>query len=256
MNRKTFIAGNWKMFKTRADAQATVRELVRLVGDGREIDLVVCPPFTALWAVREVVRGTAVQLGAQNVHWEEQGAYTGEVSVSMLLDCGCRYAIVGHSERRQFFHESDEAINLKLEKVLSTELLPILCVGESLEQREADRVQEVVLGQLERALEELTAPQASRVIIAYEPVWAIGTGKTATPELAQEVHCMIRKWLSNHYSEALAAQTRILYGGSVKPENARRLMAQEDIDGALVGGASLDPQSFAKIVKETLTNIN
>jgi len=179
-SRKHFVAGNWKMFKTRDEAQATVREMVGLVENIQTADIVVCPPFTALAAVEEVLTGSVVQLGAQNVHWQDEGAFTGEISVSMLADFGCRYVIVGHSERRQYFQESDEVIQDKLERVFSTELVPILCIGESLEAREADRVQEVIPSQLERALRELTDPQASRIIIAYEPVWAIGTGRTMT----------------------------------------------------------------------------
>ena len=250
-SRKPVVAGNWKMFKTRDEARATVREILKLMGDTAAVDVVICPPFTALSAVHEVLTDSVVQLGAQNVHWEDEGAYTGEVSVPLLLDCGCRYVIIGHSERRHSFHESDEMIQHKLEKVLTTDLLPILCIGESLEAREADRVEDVVVGQLERALRQLTDPQTSRIIIAYEPVWAIGTGRTATPEMAESVHQIIRNWLQSHCSEEIAAQMRILYGGSVTPENAGQLMAQEDIDGTLVGGASLDAPSFAKIVQES-----
>jgi triosephosphate isomerase len=250
-SRKPVVAGNWKMFKTRDEAQATVREMVGLVGNIQNVDIVVCPPFTALGAVEEILTGSVVQLGAQNVHWQDEGAFTGEVSVSMLADYGCSHVIIGHSERRHYFQESDEVIQDKLEKVFSTELIPILCIGESLEAREADRVQEVIPSQLERALRELTDPQASRIIIAYEPVWAIGTGRTATPELAERVHFLIRDWLSDHCSTGVADQVRILYGGSVSPENAGQLIEQENIDGFLVGGASLDSQSFAKIVQQS-----
>ena len=251
ISRKHVVAGNWKMFKTRDEAQATVREVVGLVGNIQNVDIVVCPPFTALGAVEEILTGSVVQLGAQNVHWQDEGAFTGEVSVSMLADYGCSHVIIGHSERRHYFQESDEVIQDKLEKVFSTELLPILCIGESLEAREADRVQEVIPSQLERALRELTDPQTSRIIIAYEPVWAIGTGRTATPELAEKVHFLIRSWLSDHSSVGVADQVRILYGGSVTPENAGQLIEQENIDGFLVGGASLDAQSFAKIVQQS-----
>ena len=250
-SRKHVVAGNWKMFKTRDEAQDSVRELVGLVGNIQTVDTIVCPPFTALAAVEEILAGSIVQLGAQNVHWKDEGAFTGEVSVSMLADCGCRYVIIGHSERRQYFQESDEVIQDKLEKVFSTELVPILCIGESLEAREADRVEEVILGQLERALRELTDPQTSRIIIAYEPVWAIGTGRTATPEIAEKVHFLIRNWLSDHCATNVADQVRILYGGSVNPENVGQLIEQENIDGFLVGGASLDSQSFAKIVQQS-----
>lgn len=251
ISRKHVVAGNWKMFKTRDEAQATVREVVGLVGNIQTVDIVVCPPFTALGAVEEILTGSVVQLGAQNVHWQDEGAFTGEVSVSMLADYGCSHVIIGHSERRHYFQESDEVIQGKLEKVFSTELTPILCIGESLEAREADRVQEVIPSQLERALRELTDPQTSRIIIAYEPVWAIGTGRTATPELAEKVHFLIRSWLSDHSSVGVADQVRILYGGSVTPENAGQLIEQENIDGFLVGGASLDAQSFAKIVQQS-----
>ena len=250
-SRKHVVAGNWKMFKTCDEAQAAARELVGLVGNIQSVDTIVCPSFTALSAVGEILTGSIVQLGAQNVHWKDEGAFTGEVSVAMLADCGCRYVIIGHSERRQYFLESDEVVQDKLERVFSTELVPILCIGESLEAREADRVEEVILGQLERALRELTDPQTSRIIIAYEPVWAIGTGRTATPEIAEKVHSLIRNWLSDHCSTGIADQVRILYGGSVNPENAGQLMAQENIDGFLVGGASLDAQSFAKIVQQS-----
>jgi len=251
ISRKHVVTGNWKMFKTREEAQATVREVVGLVGNIQNVDIVVCPPFTALGAVEEILTGSVVQLGAQNVHWQDEGAFTGEVSVSMLADYGCSHVIIGHSERRHYFQESDEVIQDKLEKVFSTELTPILCIGESLEAREADRVQEVIPSQLERALRELTDPQTSRIIIAYEPVWAIGTGRTATPELAEKVHFLIRSWLSDHSSVGVADQVRILYGGSVTPENAGQLIEQENIDGFLVGGASLDAQSFAKIVQQS-----
>ena len=251
ISRKHVVAGNWKMFKTREEAQATVREVVGLVGNIQNVDIVVCPPFTALGAVEEILTGSVVQLGAQNVHWQDEGAFTGEVSVSMLADYGCSHVIIGHSERRHYFQESDEVIQGKLEKVFSTELTPILCIGESLEAREADRVQEVIPSQLERALRELTDPQTSRIIIAYEPVWAIGTGRTATPELAEKVHLLIRSWLSDHSSVGVADQVRILYGGSVTPENAGQLIEQENIDGFLVGGASLDAQAFAKIVQQS-----
>ena len=251
ISRKRVVTGNWKMFKTREEAQATVREVVGLVGNIQNVDIVVCPPFTALGAVEEILTGSVVQLGAQNVHWQDEGAFTGEVSVSMLADYGCSHVIIGHSERRHYFQESDEVIQDKLEKVFSTELIPILCIGESLEAREADRVQEVIPSQLERALRELTDPQTSRIIIAYEPVWAIGTGRTATPELAEKVHFLIRSWLSDHSSVGVADQVRILYGGSVTPENAGQLIEQENIDGFLVGGASLDAQSFAKIVQQS-----
>ena len=250
MSRKTLIAGNWKMYKTPSESRKMVHELTSLVGKTSAVEVLVCPPFTGLMIVGELVLDTSVQLGAQNVHWEDQGAFTGEISTGMLLECGCQYVIIGHSERRQYFEESDETINQKLRQVVGTELTPILCVGESLEQREAGRVQEIIMGQLKRGLFGLSEEQISSLVLAYEPVWAIGTGQTATPEIAEQVHASIRDWIANHYSEELASCIRILYGGSVKPENTAELMTQENLDGALVGGASLEVQSFARIVTE------
>jgi len=249
MGRKTVIAGNWKMFKTRAEAAELVEALKREVEGYDEVDVIVCPAFTSLSRVSELLQGSTIQLGAQDVYWEDEGAYTGQISVRMLLDSGCRYVILGHSERRQYFNETDEGVNRKLKKVLESPLVPIVCIGETLDEREAGRVAEVVLGQLKAAVESLTADEVSRIIVAYEPVWAIGTGRTATPEIAEEVHSMIRQWLAEAFSEELSASIRILYGGSVKPSNVVELMAQPDLDGALVGGASLDAQTFAKIVK-------
>lgn len=249
MARTTLIAGNWKMFKTRAEVRATIQALREQVDSYEGVDVVVCPTFTSLSSAAEALHGSQVKLGAQNVHWADEGAYTGEISVQMLEDCGCEFVILGHSERRQYFQETDELIGKKLEKVLTSGLTPILCVGETLEEREAERVEEVVLGQLERALGKLTEEAVSRIIIAYEPVWAIGTGRTATPEVAQEVHRMIRDWLGRRYTVGLSEELRILYGGSVKPANVAQLMAQPDIDGALVGGASLDADSLVKLVK-------
>ncbi len=237
------------MFKTNAEAEAMVKELRTLVDSTDQVEVVVCPPFTALSTAAAALKGSRIAVGAQDVYWEDQGAFTGQVSVKMLTGCGCRYCIIGHSERRQFFHETDETVNRKLKKLLETELIPIMCVGELLAERESGRVAEVVLGQMERGLAGLTGEQISRIIVAYEPVWAIGTGKTATPQIAEDVHSMIRKWLVGRTSAQVAETVRILYGGSVKPDNASDLMAQPDIDGALVGGASLDAKSFAKIAK-------
>lgn len=246
--RRPLIAGNWKMFKSREEARDMVRDLIPRVARNDRVEVVVCPPFTSLPAVAEMIQGSPLQLGAQDVHWEEQGAFTGEISAPMLLDCGCRYVIIGHSERRQYFQESDAMIHQKLKKVLNTPLLPILCVGESLQEREAGRLREVVFRQLEQGLEAFPEAALLGLVIAYEPVWAIGTGKTATPEIAQQAHGLIRGWLQQRYSDKLGAAVRILYGGSVKPENITDLMAQQDIDGALVGGASLEAENFAKIV--------
>lgn len=237
------------MHKSRSEAVATIEELRRNVDNYGRVEVVVCPPFTALPAVSEALKWSTIRLGAQNVHWEDQGAYTGEISVSMLTGCGCQYVILGHSERRLYFHETDGYVNLKLKRVLTTPLIPILCVGETLQQRESDRVEDIVLGQLEQGVSGLTAEALSRIIIAYEPVWAIGTGMTATPEVAEEVHAMIRDWLADVYSQELSEQIRILYGGSVKADNIQELMAQLNIDGALVGGASLDAETFSRIIK-------
>lgn len=250
-SHRPLVVGNWKMFKTPEEARETVQQLQEFLKADCAVDVVVCPPFTNLLAVEEVINTDAVQMAAQNVHWEDEGAFTGEVSASMLVSCGCSYVILGHSERRQFFHESDAVINQKLKKVLATKLDPILCVGESLEEREGQQANNVILGQLEAGLGALTATEASRIIVAYEPVWAIGTGKTATPEIAQEVHGFIRQWLRDQYGVEVADGIRILYGGSVKPDNARELMAQKDIDGSLVGGASLDARSFATIARRS-----
>ncbi len=249
MKRQSVIAGNWKMYKTNSEAEAMVKELRTLVDSTQDVVAVVCPPFTALATVAKALEGSRIAVGGQDVYWEDQGAFTGQVSVGMLAGCGCSYVIIGHSERRQFFGETDQTVNRKLKKVLASALTPIVCVGEMLAERESGRVREVVLGQMEGGLAGLTAEDVSRIIIAYEPVWAIGTGKTATPEIAEEVHSMIRTWLVERYSPQVADKVRILYGGSVKPDNIKELMAQKDIDGALVGGASLDAKSFAKIVK-------
>jgi len=249
MKRQSVIAGNWKMYKTNSEAEAMVKELRTLVDSTQDVVAVVCPPFTALATVAKALEGSRIAVGGQDVYWEDQGAFTGQVSVGMLAGCGCSYVIIGHSERRQFFGETDQTVNRKLKKALTSALQPIVCVGEMLAERESGRVREVVLGQMEGGLAGLTAEDVSRIIIAYEPVWAIGTGKTATPEIAEEVHSMIRTWLVERYSPQVADKVRILYGGSVKPDNIKELMAQKDIDGALVGGASLDAKSFAKIVK-------
>lgn len=248
MKRQSVIAGNWKMYKTNSEAEAMVKELRTLADSTDQVEAIVCPPFTALATVARALEGSRIAVGGQDVFWEDQGAFTGQVSVGMLTSCGCRYVIIGHSERRQFFGETDQTVNRKLKKVLASALTPIMCVGEMLAERESGRVREVVLGQMAGGLAGLTAEDVSRIIIAYEPVWAIGTGKTATPEIAEEVHSMIRTWLAEQYSSQVADAARILYGGSVKPDNIKELMAQKDIDGALVGGASLDAKSFAKII--------
>lgn len=248
MGRKPLIAGNWKMYKTRLETRDTLRRLDELIGRKVEVEVLICPPFPSLATAREAAAGSVIGIGAQDVHWEAEGAYTGEVSASMLLDCGCGHVIVGHSERRQFFGESDAVVGKKVRHLLTTSLIPILCVGESLEQRETGRVEDVLAAQLAGALEGLTTGELSRLIVAYEPIWAIGTGRTATPETAQQVHASIRAWFDKHADGVVAAGVRILYGGSVKPDNIDQLMSQPDLDGALVGGASLDAGTFARVV--------
>lgn len=248
-SRMPIIAGNWKMFKTLSEAAALVTALKPLAGVTSGVEVVVCPPFTALARVVEVLRGTNIMVGAQDVYWEDSGAFTGEISPVMLKDIGCRYVIIGHSERRQFFGETDEKVNRKLKAVLAHELVPIMCVGETLAEREADRTGQVIHAQAEAGLAELTPDQVSGLIIAYEPVWAIGTGKTASDGDAQQVIGYIRSLVKDWYGASAAGQVRIQYGGSVKPGNTAGLMAQPDIDGALVGGASLEAASFTGIVQ-------
>jgi len=246
--RRRVIAGNWKMYKTQGEARAFIAALAPLVAPAKHCDIVVAPPFTALAAAVEAARGTSIAVSAQDLHWEKEGAFTGEISARMLAEAGCRYVIIGHSERRQLFGETDASVNKKIQAALGTSLIPIVCVGETLQERESGQMQSVLRRQFSDGFAALTAEQFSRILIAYEPVWAIGTGRTATPELAAEAHRFLRGLASTALSSELASRLRILYGGSVKPENARGLMAQEEIDGALVGGASLDAKSFAAIV--------
>lgn len=250
--RRPIVAGNWKMYKTAAEAASLVGELRPLVANVRDVDIVVCPTFTSLPAVAPALAGTNIALGAQNMHWEEGGAYTGEVSAQMLLTSGCRYVILGHSERRAYFRETDAEINRKVKSALAAGLTPIMCVGEMLEQREAGKTEAVVKEQMTGGLSSLTPDQIAKVVIAYEPVWAIGTGKTATPAQAQEVHAFIRKLLVAVANKKVADAVRIQYGGSVKAENAKELFGQPDIDGGLIGGASLKADSFAAIVKAAI----
>ena len=247
--RKPIIAGNWKLNKTSLEAIDLVNELKRNIADITDVDIVVCPVFTALQGVSEILTESNIALGAQNVYWEDSGAFTGEVSVPMLKDLSVRYVIVGHSERRQYFGETDETVNKKLKAVLKHGLTPIVCIGESLEEREAAKTFDVIQKQCEGSLAELSPEEMGQVILAYEPVWAIGTGKTATPDQAQEVHQFIREFLKKNFNEETAAAVRIQYGGSVKPDNINDLIARQDIDGALVGGASLKADAFAGIVK-------
>jgi triosephosphate isomerase len=245
--RRVLIAGNWKMHKTVPEALELVRELKGLIGDEKERDVLICPPFTALYPVGRELQGSSIQLGAQNMFYEEEGAFTGEISPLMLKDCGCKFVILGHSERRHIFKEDDELINKKVLSAVKHRLIPILCVGETLQEREEGRTKDVVEKQVVEGLKGLQGDE--EFVIAYEPVWAIGTGKTATPEQAQEVHAFIREKLEELFGKEKAQAVRILYGGSVKPNNAASLLAQPDVDGALVGGASLKADSFAQIVK-------
>ena len=241
------IAGNWKMYRTAREASQVVRTLRGLVADVTDVDVVVCPPFTALPAALEAASGSRIALGAQDCHWEKEGAFTGEVAVSMLADLGCSHVIVGHSERRQLFGEADATVDRKIEAVLAHGLTGIGCLGETLQEREAGQTLQVLERQLRGGFaRHLHSP---RLVIAYEPVWAIGTGRTATPAQAQEAHAFLRGLVAAVAGPDVAAGIRILYGGSVKPDNIGALMAQPDVDGALVGGASLDPSSFARIVK-------
>jgi triosephosphate isomerase len=247
--RRPIIAANWKMNCTLPQARELVSGLKGLIGEVEGVDVVLAPPFTALSTVSQLIAGSNIELAAQDMYWEETGAYTGEVSPLMLKDVGCSYVIIGHSERRAYFAESDETVNKKLKAALNHGLTPIVCVGESLAQREAGKTTEVVGDQLKQGLAGLTPAQMSRVVIAYEPIWAIGTGRTATPEQANEVHHFIREQIAAGFDQPTASSIRVQYGGSVKPDNVDGLMAQPDIDGALVGGASLKAESFARIVR-------
>ena len=248
-SRKFLIAGNWKMNKTAADGAVLVKDIVAAVGPQTEVDVVVCPPFTALESVSKVLEGSAIKLGAQNMHPKASGAYTGEISAEMLRGLFTGYVILGHSERRQYFGETDAFINEKVAAALKNLLKPILCIGETLAEREGGKTLDVVKTQLEGGLANVSATDATNVVLAYEPVWAIGTGKVATTEQAQEVHAFIRGWLTTRFDKAVAGKMRILYGGSMKPSNAPELLKQEDIDGGLIGGASLEAQSFLDLIK-------
>ena len=246
--RRPIIAGNWKMNKTSTEARDLASKLIPLVSGVKDRDIVLAPPFTSLPAVAETIKGTNMALSAQDLFWEEKGAFTGEISAEMLLDLGCKYVIIGHSERRQFFGETDETVNKKVRQALNKGLLPIVCAGELLSEREAGKANEVIERQVVGALKGVTAAEMQKIVIAYEPVWAIGTGKTATPDQANEIHAFIRQKIKSMYNGDVAGALRIQYGGSVTPENVSTLMAKPDIDGALVGGASLKPESFAALV--------
>ena len=247
--RQPLIAGNWKMHKTQAEARALAREIRQGLPPGARAEVLVAPPFTALNAVAGELSGSSIRLGAQDTFWERQGAYTGAISPVMLADAGCHYVIVGHSERRQLFGDTNQDVNRKLLAVLEAGPAPILCIGETLAERQAEETLHVVAAQLHEGLAGLPGEARERVVIAYEPVWAIGTGQTATPKQAQEVQAFIRKIVGEIFSSPMAQGVRILYGGSVKPENIGELMAMNDVDGALVGGASLEVKSFAKIIR-------
>ena len=246
--RRPLIAGNWKMYKTIAQAQETTRELIERTATVDGVDIVIAPPFTAVGPVANLAKNSRVAVGAQDLFWEKEGAYTGEIAPEMLAEAGCRYVIIGHSERRQHFGETDDSVNRKIAAALAAGLAPILCIGESEVQREADETFSVLDKQVKRGLKDLFAKDLQELVVAYEPIWAIGTGKTATSEQAQAVHRFLRQLLTDLFDETFAQSVRILYGGSVKPDNITELMSMEDIDGALVGGASLKAETFAQIV--------
>ncbi len=251
--RKTLIAGNWKLNKTIREAIDLVTLLKRQLGDLQNVDIVVCPPYTALSEAAEILSESDIQLGAQDLYWEEKGAFTGEISGSMIKEAGAQFVIIGHSERRQFFHETNETVNKKTKAALKNNLTPIVCVGEMLSERENGKTFQIIQSQFAGAFSHFTAEEMKKLVIAYEPVWAIGTGKVATPQQAEEVHAFIRKEISKAFGDEVAAGLRILYGGSVKPDNISSLMNEPDIDGALVGGASLEAAQFSDIVKHAAT---
>jgi len=247
--RKKLIAANWKMFKTPDQTRDFFRDFLPLVKDHGRDEILVCPTYLCLDAAIAATKGTNVAIGAQNLHWEKEGAFTGEVNAAMLAAVGATHVLIGHSERRQYFGETDDTVNLKLKSALEAGLVPIVCVGEVLEEREAGLTDDVLRRQSLRAFHKVSARKAVNLVVAYEPVWAIGTGKTATPQMAADAHAIIRAEAAESFGQEFADKLRILYGGSVKPENANALMSEAEIDGALVGGASLDPNSFASIVK-------
>ncbi len=248
--RKKIVAGNWKMFNNLKESVTLISEIKQELANNQfNCKVVVCPPFTSLETASTLLKDSPVEVGAQNMYYEENGAFTAEISAGMLLSVGCKYVILGHSERRTIFNESDELINKKIKKALASNLLPIFCIGETLEQRESGKTESVIEVQVRKGLEGISSEDFSKIVIAYEPVWAIGTGKTASPAQAQEVHAFIRGLLTQLYSKEAAENTVIQYGGSVKPENAKELLSQPDIDGALVGGACLKAKSFVDIIK-------
>ena len=250
MPRKKLIAANWKMYKTPDQARDFFRDFLPLVKGHDRDEIVICPTYLCIDVALNAAHGSNVAVGAQDVHWEKEGAFTGEINASMLVAVGTTHVIIGHSERRQHFGETDDTVNLKLKSSLESGLTPIVCVGEVLEEREAGLTDDVLRRQCLRAFHAISARKAAKLVVAYEPVWAIGTGKTATPQMASDAHAIIRGEAAKAFGQEFADCLRILYGGSVKPENAPALMSEEEIDGALVGGASLDPRSFAAIVKQ------
>ncbi len=252
--RKKIVAGNWKMNKSISDALLLAEAIKRELAECSEVDVVLCPPFTCLKAVGEMIENSSIKLGAQNMHWEGSGAYTGEISAAMLRDIFCHYVILGHSERRSFFKETDVMVNKKVKAAITAHLTPIVCVGESLEERKAGLTTSVVTKQVKNSLAEL-GNDLAKVIVAYEPLWAIGTGETATPEQAQETHAVIRNVLADIGGNDIAESVRIQYGGSVKPENSAELFRQSDIDGGLIGGASLDAHAFSSIVISAMMKV-
>lgn len=246
--RRPLIAGNWKMYKTNPEAVQAASAIKGLTADEDRVDIMIAPTNTALAAVADAIKGTPVALGAQNVHWESEGAYTGEVSAQMLTSVGCSHVIIGHSERRQYFGETDETVNRKIRAAVAAGLVPVMCIGENETQREQGLTFSILDKQIQNGLKNFFLNDLSSLVLAYEPVWAIGTGKTATTQQAQEVHAHLRHWFGQAFGEDFSLKLRILYGGSVKPANIKDLMAMPDVDGALVGGASLDPESFSRLV--------
>ncbi len=249
MPRTKVMAANWKMYKNPTQTEAFFHDFLPLVAGHTRDEIVICPPYIDLDVALAAAKGSNVAIGAQNLSWQKEGAFTGEICASMLVDIGCTHVIIGHSERRQYFGETDDTVNLKLKAALEAGLIPIVCVGEVLQEREAGATEDVLRRQCLRAFHAISAKKAAKLIVAYEPVWAIGTGKTATPQMAAEAHGLIRGEAAKAFGQELADNLRILYGGSVKPENVKALMSEAEIDGALVGGASLDPKSFSAIVK-------
>lgn len=244
--RTPLVAGNWKMYKTASETKAFMDELVQMLKGNEKAEVLICSPYTSLHVIKEYKKNYSIKLGAQDVHWEEEGAYTGKISCNMLIDLECDYVIIGHSEQRTYFHETDETVNKKVKKVLSKNLIPIVCVGETLQQRDNNQHKEVVKDQILKGFKDIS--DIKNTVIAYEPVWAIGTGRNATPEQAQEMQKFIRDIIKDLYGNNVANAMRILYGGSLKPENAKEIFAQPDIDGGLIGGASLKPKSFYDLI--------